>query len=71
MWGIVEKIIDDNIYVIFENRKCKVYKNINNLNIVENDQVEIINEQIINVNAYDENLYQKIKLLEDKIKNNN
>lgn len=71
MWGIVEKIIDDNIYVIFENRKCKVYKNINNLNIVENDQVEIINEQIINVNAYDEKLYQKIKLLEDKIKNNN
>lgn len=71
MWGIVEKIIDDNIYVIFENRKCKVYKNINKLNIVENDQVEIINEQIINVKAYDEKLYQKIKLLEDKIKNNN
>lgn len=71
MWGIVEKIIDDNIYVIFENRKCKVYKNINKLNIVENDQVEIMNEQIINVKAYDEKLYQKIKLLEDKIKNNN
>ena len=29
MWGIVEKVIDDKIYVIFEDRSCKTYINQN------------------------------------------
>lgn len=71
MWGIVEKVIEDKIYVIFEDRTYKSYINKCNLDIKENNQVLIINGEIIEVKGYNENLYQEIKKLEEDIKKNN
>lgn len=47
MWGIVEKIIDDKVYVIFSNRSTGVYKNNLGVKISENNEVEIIDDEII------------------------
>lgn len=71
MWGIVEKVIDNKIYVIFEDRTCKSYININKLVIKENNQVLVINNEIIKVKGYNEELYQEIKELEENIKQKN
>lgn len=71
MWGIVEQVIDDKIYVVFEDRSRKSYINNKNLNIKENNQVLIINNEIVEIKEYNKQLYQKIKELEESIKKNN
>lgn len=71
MWGIVEKVIDDKVYVIFSDRKRAVYVNNTNFDIFENNEVEIIDNCIVNIKQYNKELYKKIKELENKIKNNN
>lgn len=71
MWGIVEKVIDDKVYVIFSDRKRAVYVNNTNFDIFENNEVEIIDNCIVNIRQYNKELYKKIKELESKIKNNN
>lgn len=71
MWGIVEQVIDNKIYVVFEDRSRKSYINNKNLNIKENNQVLIINNEIVEIKGYNRQLYQKIKELEESIKKNN
>lgn len=71
MWGIVEQVIDNKIYVVFEDRSRKSYINNKNLNIKENNQVLIINNEIVEIKEYNKQLYQKIKELEESIKKNN
>ena len=71
MWGIVEQVIGNKIYVIFEDRTCKSYINTKKFNIKENNQVLIIDNEIIDVKGYNEQLYQEIKDLEKSIKKNN
>lgn len=71
MWGIVEKVIEDKIFVIFEDRSCKTYINVDKLDIKENNQVLVINNKIIEVKGFNEQLYQEIKSLEQAIKKNN
>lgn len=71
MWGIVEKIIDDKVYVIFSDRSTGVYKNNLGIKISENNEVEIIDDEIINIKNYNKDLYIKIKKIENKIKNIN
>jgi hypothetical protein len=71
MWGIVEQVIDNKIYVVFEDRSRKSYINNKNLNIKENNQVLIINNEIVEIKGYNKHLYQKIKELEESIKKNN
>ena len=60
MWGIVEQVIDNKIYVIFEDRTRKYYINENNLDIKENYQVYINNGKIEQVKSYNEELYNEI-----------
>ena len=71
MWGIVEKVIDNKIYVMFEDRSIKQYINDKHLNIKESNQVLIINGMIVEVKEYNEELYKEIKLLQETIKKNN
>lgn len=71
MWGIVEQVIDNKIYVIFEDRTRKMYINTLGLKIVENNQVKIIDNNIVEVKEYNQELYIKIKQLENKLKNIN
>ena len=63
MWGIVIQIIENNIYLEMDNGSKKVIINKNNL--------EIINDNIVNIQEYNEQLYIKIKSLEKKLKKNN
>lgn len=71
MWGIVEKVIDNKIYVMFEDRSIKQYINDKHLDIKESNQVLIINGMIVEVKEYNEELYKEIKLLQETIKKNN
>lgn len=71
MWGIVEKVIDNKIYVMFEDRSIKQYLNDKHLDIKESNQVLIINGMIVEVKEYNEELYKEIKLLQETIKKNN
>ena len=71
MWGIVEKVIDNKIYVMFEDRSIKQYINDKHLDIKESSQVLIINGMIVEVKEYNEELYKEIKLLQETIKKNN
>lgn len=72
MWGIVEQVIDNKIYVIFEDRTRKYYINENNLDIKENYQVYINNGKIEQVKSYNEELYNEIlSKLKSIEKNNN
>lgn len=71
MWGIVEKVIDNKIYVMFEDRSVKQYINDKHLDIKESNQVLIINGMIVEVKEYNEELYKEIKLLQETIKKNN
>lgn len=64
--GIVEMVMDNKIYVIFEDESRKVYIN-PGLNIKENDQVEIVNNQIVKVKEYNKKLYEEIKNIENDI----
>lgn len=69
MWGIVEQVIDNKIYVIFEDRTRKSYINHKNLIIKENNQVLIDDGNIVEVKGYNEKLYQEIKSIQEKINN--
>jgi hypothetical protein len=71
MWGIVEKVIDNKIYVMFEDRSIKQYINDKHLDIKESNQVLIINGMIVEVKEYNDELYKEIKLLQETIKKNN
>jgi hypothetical protein len=71
MWGIVEKVIDNKIYVMFEDRSIKQYINDKHLDIKESNQVLIINGMIVEVKEYNEELYKEINLLQETIKKNN
>lgn len=71
MWGIVEKVIDNKIYVMFEDRSVKQYINDKHLDIKESNQVLIINGMIVEVKEYNEELYKEINLLQETIKKNN
>ena len=70
MWGIVEQVIDDKIYVVFKDRSRKVFINTLDIKIVENNQVRVENNSIVEVQEYNKELYEKIKQLQDKLKNN-
>ena len=70
MWGIVEQVIDDKIYVVFKDRSRKVFINTLDIKIVENNQVSVENNSIVEVQEYNKELYGKIKQLQDKLKNN-
>lgn len=70
MWGIVEQVIDNKVYVIFEDRSRKVFINTLDIKIVENNQVRIENNTIVEVKEYNQELYETIKQLQDKLKNN-
>jgi hypothetical protein len=70
MWGIVEQVIDDKIYVVFKDRSRKVFINTLDIKIVENNQVRVENNSIVEVQEYNKELYKKIKQLQDKLKNN-
>ncbi len=70
MWGIVEQVIDNKVYVIFEDRTRKVFINTLDIKIVENNQVRIENNTIVEVKEYNQELYETIKQLQDKLKNN-
>ena len=69
MWGIVEKVIEDKIFVIFEDRSRKSYINHKKLVIKENNQVLIVDNNIIEVKGYNEDLYKKIVKIQEKINN--
>ena len=70
MWGIVEQVIDDKIYVVFKDRSRKVFINTLDIKIVENNQVRVENNSIVEVQEYNKELYETIKQLQDKLKNN-
>lgn len=70
MWGIVEQVIDNKVYVIFKDRSRKVFINTLDIKIVENNQVRIENNTIVEVKEYNQELYETIKQLQDKLKNN-
>ena len=66
MWGIVEKVIEDKIYVIFEDRSRKSYVNHKKLVIKENNQVLIVDNNIIEVaNTIDAITYMLITYMEE------
>ena len=71
MWGIVERVIDNKIYVMFKDRSIKQYINDKHLDIKESNQVLIINGMIVEVKEYNEELYKEINLLQETIKKNN
>ena len=52
MWGIVEQVIDDKIYVVFKDRSRKVFINTLDIKIVENNQVRVENNRIVEVQEY-------------------
>ena len=66
MWGVVEQVIGEYIYVIFEDESRKKCINIHNFKIVENNQVLVKDNIIMEVKGYDEKLYLEIKELEEK-----
>ncbi len=68
MIGIVEKVIDNKIYVVFEDLTYRMYINETNVKIVENNQVEIIDGKIVKVFEYNNEIYHKIKNIEQRIK---
>ena len=70
MWGIVEQVIDDKIYVVFKDRSRKVFIYTLDIKIVENNQVRVENNSIVEVQEYNKELYETIKQLQDKLKNN-
>lgn len=66
MWGVVEQVIGEYIYVIFDDESRMKCINIHNFKIVENNQVLVKDNVIIEVKGYNEKLYQEIKELEEK-----
>lgn len=71
MWGIVIQVIDNKIFLEMDDGSNKIIINENNLDIKENNYIEIVNNKIVNIKQYNEELYLKIKSIEDKIKKNN
>lgn len=71
MWGIVEKVLENKIYVMFSDRTIKQYINDKGLVIKENNQVLIIDGKIVEVKEYNKELYNEIKRLQETIKKNN
>lgn len=67
MFGIVEEVIGNKIYVIFSDLTRKVYINELNLDIKENNEVEIVNGQIVSVKPYNKQLYETMKQLEKQV----
>lgn len=64
---IVERVDEDYIYVVNDTKHYLCLKK-NDLLIKENDQIIINdNNEVIEVLSYDEQLFQKIKNLENKI----
>lgn len=64
--AIVEKVIDNYIYVVFEDRTYKKYLN-NGFDIKENNLVFIENDTIVKVEKVDNKLYEEIKKVENII----
>ena len=64
--AIVEKVIDNYIYVVFEDRTYKKYIN-NGFDIKENNLVFIENDTIVKVEKVDNKLYEEIKKVENVI----
>lgn len=64
--AIVEKVIDNYIYVVFEDRTYKKYLN-NGFDIKENNLVFIENDTIVKVEKVDNKLYEEIKKVENVI----
>ena len=71
MWAVVEQVIDNKIYVVFEDRTRRIYVNDNNLEIKECNQVYIENEKIISVKPYNKQLYNQILELQNSISKKN
>lgn len=64
--AIVEKVIDNYIYVVFEDRTYKKYIN-TGFDIKENNLVFIENDTIVKVEKVDNKLYEEIKKVENVI----
>jgi predicted flavoprotein YhiN len=64
MWGIVEQVIDDKIYVVFKDRSRKVFINTLDIKIVENNQVRVENNSIVEVQEYNKELYELPKRMQ-------
>lgn len=71
MWAVVEQVIDNKLYIQYDDGTRKVFINDQNIVIKENNYINIENNKIIEVKAYNEQLYKKIKELENKIFKNN
>lgn len=71
MWGIVIQVFDKKIFLEMDDGSNKIIINEDNLDIKENNYIEIVNNKIVNIKEYNEELYFKIKSIEQKIKKNN
>ena len=67
MWAVVEAISNNKLYLVFDDQTRKIYINTQDIIIKENNYINIVNEKIVEVKEYKEDLYNKIKELEKKI----
>ena len=70
MWGTVEQVIDNKLYIVLDNNQKIIINNISNLHIKENNYIRIEDNEIVEVKEYNEELYNKIKQLEKKVLKN-
>ena len=64
MWAVVERISDNKLYLIFDDQTRRVFINKQDIIIKENNYINIVDEKIVEVKEYNENLYNQIKELE-------
>lgn len=67
MWGTVEQVIDNKLYIVLDNNERIIIENISNLDIKENNYIKLENNKIIEVKEYNEKLFNRIKELEKKV----
>ena len=67
MWAVVEAISNNKLYLVFDDQTRKIYINTQDIIIKENNYINIVNEKIVEVKEYKEDLYNKIKELEKKV----
>ena len=49
MWGTVEQVIDNKLYIVLDNNERIIIENISNLDIKENNYIKLENNKIIEV----------------------
>ena len=67
MWAVVEQVYGKKLFLVCDDQKRMIFVNDSDFDIKENNYINIVNGKIVEVKPYNEELYKKIKELEEEV----